>query len=95
MKCKNCGKDIKFYKLPRGSAMPVDRERYFYKDEGKGKDRLAKFDGKGVRIISCTICNVDDEGLQGFGFLPHFASCRSFKKLQESASENIEQLKFL
>lgn len=95
MKCRNCGKEIKFYTLPSGSKMPVDKERYFYKNAGRGKDRLAMLSGKGVRIISCTICNYDDEEVQGFGFLPHFANCRKYKKLQESSSENLEQLKFL
>ena len=83
MKCKTCGKDIKFYNLPSGSKMPVDKERYFYKNAGRGKDRLAMLSGKGVRIISCTICNPDDDEVQGFGFMPHTMTCREYKQKQE------------
>lgn len=97
MKCKNCGKDIKFYRLASGSAMPVDRERYFYKNAGRGKDRLAMMTGSGVRIISCTICNYDDDELQGFGYMPHFATCKKFKRLNAGLpdEDKQKQLSFL
>lgn len=80
MKCKYCGKEIQFFKVPSGAKMPVETEKIFYKDKGKGRDRLATLEGRGVRIISCTFCPAAHEAVQGYGFLPHFANCRNYGK---------------
>lgn len=83
MKCKYCGKDIKFYKLPSGAQMPVETEKIFYK--------LATLEGRGVRIISCTFCPAAHEAVQGYGFLPHFANCKSYGK--KEIKEDGDQLR--
>ena len=92
MKCRNCGKEIRFMRTRNGKMMPVDTGRIFYKDGNK--DRLITETGE---VISCEIVHPLDDELQGFGYMPHFATCKKFKKLNAGLpdEDKQKQLSFL
>ena len=69
-KCRICGKRIRFIKLISGKAMPVDEYFVPYKKDG-GKDRIVTPTGD---VIACNI-RIKTEEADGYGFIPHFATC--------------------
>ena len=69
-KCGICGKRIRFIKLLSGKAMPVDEYFVPYK-KCCGKDRLVTPDGD---VIACST-QVNGKDADGYGFIPHFATC--------------------
>lgn len=87
MKCKYCGKDIQFFKVPSGAKMPVETEKIFYKDKGKGRDRLAIENeirihiGRGKKMSKCVICKSSTKGNEEF--------CEDCQRSVEMALEDL------
>ncbi len=85
-KCKVCGEDISFIKTKGNKLMPVNVEPVFYKkNETGGKDSVLTVGGEVVR------CDIVKKGwhADGSGFVPHFATCKGYKKAGATAPGQI------
>lgn len=76
-KCKFCGKNIFFGYTAQDNIMPLDDGILPYKLGGQAK----LYDQQTRRIVSCTIIDDPDrETADGWGFVPHFATCTGYKE---------------
>ena len=75
-KCRYCGKRIRFIRLMSGKTMPVDETFLNYKKVEGGKDRIVTPAGE---VVTC-IAGVETEKADGFGYLSHFATCKSKRR---------------
>lgn len=73
-RCQACGQLIRFVRTENGKAMPCNADPVRYREGGT--ERVITSDGitKAVTIVD------DEKEADGFGFIPHFADCKSWQK---------------
>lgn len=80
-KCKFCGAKIFFAYTAKGNVMPLDDSATPYKIGGTTK----LYDQEIRAIVSCTIVeDPEREKTDGWGFVPHFATCKGYKEGRRS-----------
>lgn len=74
-RCKSCGAEIRFIKTISGKSMPVNAEHVYYKYKLGAKDRVVTPNGE---VLPCIIYDAEKDDLsqaEGWGYVPHFATC--------------------
>ncbi len=70
--CKLCGKEITWIKTKSGKNMPVDPKRVPYWDGEYNRCRIVTSYGD---VVACELTGKSSE-TKGFGFVPHWTSCK-------------------
>lgn len=73
-KCKLCGKEIKWIRTIGGKSMPCDPQPVYYRYRLGAKDRIVTPNGE---VLPCVFMEQHEDlsRAQGYGFMPHFATC--------------------
>ena len=81
-KCAGCGAMVIWVKTQAGKNMPCDPTLHNYKIDPTGKEKIVTQTGKvvtGVTEMAKDIIEdiVDAQSADGFGYISHFATCKS------------------
>lgn len=78
-KCKGCGAEIRWLKLPSGKSMPVDPDPIPYWEDRHGSHKILTPNGE---VITCT--RTGEAGKEtGVGYVPHWATCPEEKQFRK------------
>lgn len=72
-KCAGCGAMAIWVKTQAGKNMPCNPTLHNYKIDPTGKEKIVTQTGKVVTGVT----GVDAQSADGFGYISHFATCRS------------------
>lgn len=78
-RCKGCGAEIRWLKLPSGKSMPVNPELIPYWKDPKGDRKVMTPNGE---VITCTCTGKPGEET-GVGYVPHWATCPEEKQFRK------------
>jgi len=71
--CSGCGARVIWVKTEAGKNMPCNPTLHNYKIDPTGKEKIVTQTGKVVTGVT----GVDAQSADGFGYISHFATCRS------------------
>lgn len=72
-KCAGCGEMVIWAKTQAGKNMPCNPTLHNYKIDSTGKEKIVTQTGKVVTGVT----GVDAQSADGFGYISHFATCKS------------------
>ena len=82
-KCRSCGASIVWIKTKSGKSMPCNHEPVYYKNKGKGSDKVVTKKGE---VISCEI--ITGSGVaEGFGYVPHWSTCNNPDRFRKKEAQ--------
>lgn len=75
-KCRVCGKEIQFITTTNQRKMPTDTRPTMYWEKKGAKGKIVTPNGE---VLSCEF-EGEQSNATGYGYMPHFASCKNYKK---------------
>jgi len=76
MKCRFCRKEIRWIVTEKGAKMPCDPTPVKYWQQEKASGKVVLQNGK---VVSC-VFEGNSEEATGMGYIPHFSTCKAYKK---------------
>jgi len=70
-KCKGCGTEIIWIRMPGGKSMPCDPEQVVYWEKPKAKGKVVTPNGE---VLSCEFSG-DLQKATGVGYVSHWSTC--------------------
>lgn len=78
--CSGCGARVIWIKTGAGKNMPCNPTLHNYKIDQTGKEKIVTQTGKVVTGVT----GVDAQAADGFGYISHFATCKSANNFRRS-----------
>lgn len=72
-KCRSCGQEVSWVKMPSGKSMPVNNEEIVITPNLAGDKTIVTVEGRVVKGFQ--VGDAFEDGVQEIGSISHFATC--------------------